>query len=271
MGPEAGAPPDTLHAAPVLDALRPYVAHVLLYRERVPPGAVIVERVVPDGALRLVVDLAASREGGLPLTLIGPSAAPALVRIAGETHGLSVTFRPGAAEALLGVPAGTLAASQVSLDEVWGARAAALLERVQEAATDRARADALQQGLLTRLGSGPSRPASPTLDGLQRAIAEAPADDVRALASAAGVGERRLQQLFHRHIGLPPRTWRRLARLHACIRGLRQRTDVHWADVALAHGFYDQAHLVREFQDLCGCTPSAFWRRAVSGSSKTRS
>jgi AraC-like DNA-binding protein len=34
-------------------------------------------------------------------------------------------------------------------------------------------------------------------------------------------------------------------------------------------GFYDQSHLINEFQALCGLTPEQFLRRRVSGSSKT--
>jgi AraC-like DNA-binding protein len=270
-GPETGAPPNTLHAAPVIEALRPYVAHILIYRERVAPGREIVERVVPDGALRLVINLGDTPDESPPLAIIGPSAAPALVRLAGELHGLSVTFRPGVADAMLGVPAGALAASQVGLDALWGRRATARLDHVREATTDVARADVLQELLLTSLGSIPPLPAPTSLDRLQQAIAAARGDTVRELASAAGVGERRLQQIFHHHIGLPPRTWRRLTRLHACIRSLRHCAHIRWADVALEHGFYDQAHLVREFQDLCGCTPTTFRRRAISRSSKTAS
>jgi AraC-like DNA-binding protein len=34
-------------------------------------------------------------------------------------------------------------------------------------------------------------------------------------------------------------------------------------------GFYDQAHLVNEFQSLCGLSPGAFRARAISDFSKT--
>ena len=42
-----------------------------------------------------------------------------------------------------------------------------------------------------------------------------------------------------------------------------------WADLAIETGFYDQAHLANEFRSLAGLTPGEFWKRAVSGSSKT--
>jgi transcriptional regulator GlxA family with amidase domain len=92
---------------------------------------------------------------------------------------------------------------------------------------------------------------------------------VRAVADAIGVGERRLQQLFRAHVGLPPRTWGRLARLHQCLRLLRAHTRPAWPELALEAGFCDQSHLVNEFRGLSGLTPEQFLQRAVSGSSKT--
>lgn len=92
---------------------------------------------------------------------------------------------------------------------------------------------------------------------------------VRDVAAEVGVGERRLQQLFHEHVGLSPRAWSRLARTHARLRSLRRVRSPAWAELALDHGFYDQAHLANEFRALCGMTPSECFRRTVSGSSKT--
>ena len=88
-------------------------------------------------------------------------------------------------------------------------------------------------------------------------------------AAALDIGERRLQQLFHEHVGLSPRAWRRLARLHACLRALRVQRAPAWAELALDGGFYDQSHLVNEFRALCGITPTEFLVQRVSVSSKT--
>lgn len=63
-----------------------------------------------------------------------------------------------------------------------------------------------------------------------------------------GSRERRLQQLFHTHIGLSPTAWRRLARLHACLRELRRRPGAAWAVLTFDADFYDQSHLVNEFR-----------------------
>ena len=52
----------------------------------------------------------------------------------------------------------------------------------------------------------------------------------------------------------------RVARLQAVLRRVRAAPAASWAHVALDHGFADQSHLVREFHDLVGTTPTAYAR-----------
>jgi AraC-like DNA-binding protein len=134
--------------------------------------------------------------------------------------------------------------------------------------TDVARIDVLQSELARRLRRDTPAVHRTATYGLRLLIEAAGQVSVRDVASAVGIGERRLQQLFNTHIGLSPSAWRRLARLHGCLRVLRRQANPEWSDVALEAGYYDQSHLINEFQALCGCTPMEFRREAISGSSK---
>jgi AraC-like DNA-binding protein len=270
-GPEATAPPGTLDAAEVPRRLQPFVSHLLLYRERIPDGCEIVERVVPDGALRFVCDFgdpAANGSGRTPpLQVIGPSASPALVRLRGHLNGLSLTLRPGAALSLLGVPAGELADAVVPLESLLRpGHYRRLVHELSGQATDGARVGAVERGLLR--GIRERRASSAAIEAWRRLAAAAGRVTVREIARDAGVSERRLQQLFRDEVGLSPRTCLRVARLHGCIRRLRGDPQP-WADVAADCGFYDQPHMIREFQALCGCTPAEFVRGGISRSSNT--
>lgn len=266
-GPEADAPPGTLRALAVPPTLGPHLSHVLLYRERIPDGCEIVERVIPDGALRLVCDLGESPGTEESLRIIGPSAAPAMVRLRGRLHGLSLTLRSGAALSLFGVPAGELADANVPLDLLWGARKhRQVVDALASADGDAARLAVLGRALLDQARPPDSNAAA--VQAWQELIARDGRVSVRDVARAAGMSERRLQQLFQGHVGLSPRTWRRMARLHACIRRLR-RTRMPWADLAVDLGYYDQAHMIRDFKDLCGCTPAEFVRESISHPSNT--
>jgi len=58
-------------------------------------------------------------------------------------------------------------------------------------------------------------------------------------------------------------------RRQRCLRALRRQIEPRWAELAIDGGYYDQAHLINEFQALCGLPPSQFLARTASGSSKT--
>lgn len=270
--PESGAPAGSLVDGRVPARLRRYLSDLLLYREVVPPDVEVLERVVPDGSVRLVFNLgdapSANGSTGFSVEAIGPTAQPALVRLRGRIEGVSIALRPGAARALLGVPADVIADTAVHLDDLWHGEASRLLERLVLAPDDAARMRLFEAALVDRLARGEAEAPLAALRAA-RVISESGGRlPVREVARTLGVGERRLQQLFQAHVGLSPRAWGRLSRLHTCLRLLRQSPRPRWGTLALDAGFYDQAHLANEFRALCGLSPTAFLA-AASGSSKT--
>lgn len=263
--PETTVPAGTMREFAVPAALRGCVAHVLAYDEALPTGAEVTERVLPDGALRLIFDL---QRGAPGPRVAGPSARPVVLSTREHVYGLSVTLLPGAAPRLFGVAAQELAERVVAWDELVREPERHIIERLLDAKDEETRVRTLLdvlRGMSRGMDTGELRFA-------RRATALFRQDggmrSVRAVAEQMGVGERRLQQIFRSHVGLAPRTWGRLVRMHECLRLLRGDADPAWSRVAARAGFYDQAHLINEFRAFCGLTPEQF-RRRISGSSKT--
>ncbi|WP_341889599.1 helix-turn-helix domain-containing protein [Variovorax sp. YR752] len=265
QGPESGVPAHALRALAVPQALRRHVAHAMHYREALDEGAEVVERVLPDGALRLLIGL-----GERPsAVVVGASIRPAVLRLSGAMHGLSLTLRPGAALDLFGLPAIELADQSVALAELWSDGTVELIDGLAGAPTEEACVRCIWRQLDRRAqrqnGAGPER-----VSALLRQIADTRGSlSVRELARASGLGERRLQQLFRSHLGLSPRAFGRMARMQSLLRALRREHDPDWAQLAADGGFYDQSHLTHEFAELIGLTPTGYRLRAISGSSKT--
>jgi len=272
-GPDVTVPHETLRALPVRRELGAAIESVLSYRESIPAGEQVLERVLPDGAVRLVFNL-----GALPSVngvadvrgaVVGAAATPVLVQLSGRVHGLSVTLRPGAARALCGVPATELAESAAPLDVLWGRAGAELLERLEAAPDERVRGAVLHDVLLGRLRAADTRVSRAARQAAALIAARAGRGRQREVAAALGIGERRLEQLFREHVGLTPRRYARLARLWGCLRALRSEPAPRWAELAVRAGYYDQAHLSNEFRSLCGISPRELLRRRTSESSKT--
>jgi AraC-like DNA-binding protein len=266
--PETSLPAGTLSDHAVRPSLRSCVSDVLAYREHIPDGHECTERVLPDGAVRLIVHLGDMSDAGPRAIVAGPSTAPVLLRMRGHLHGLSVRLRPGAASAVVGLPLNELSGQAIALDDLWPGLY--LPDCLMAASNDAQRVALLQDVIEQRVDASRDTTAERQSRHAARLISDAGgAMPLRDVATAIGLGERRLQQLFQRHIGLTPRAWSRLARLHACLRALRQPAPLPWAQLAVDAGFYDQAHLANEFRALSGLSPSEFRSRTIAQSSKT--
>lgn len=197
-------------------------------------------RVIPDGRIDLLVSVDDRGEGradvfGLKTSALFASSARPVTNVA-------VTFRPGAACALLGVRADELTDRVVAADELFGADFGARLLRAKGS---RARSERLEAALLARLPS-----AEANADSLARVAAahiERASGRVRIaqVAAALGVGERRLERAFRARVGVSPKTFARIARFLAAFRALERGGRP--VEIALARGYFDQPHLVRDF------------------------
>ncbi len=167
-------------------------------------------------------------------------------------------FRPGAAAGWLGVPAGEIVGSRLSLQELWGTRARMLSDRIK-AAPDLA--DMVRQleenvGLHTQgrdaLDRQMSRAFAVVDDGLPP---ETPL--VPFLLGRLNMSERTLRRRFEDAFGYGPKTLDRILRFHRFRRLQRRYGDASTALLAIEAGYADQAHLIRESRRLTGVTPSA--------------
>jgi AraC-like DNA-binding protein len=111
-----------------------------------------------------------------------------------------------------------------------------------------ARADASLVAVLPRL---PGSDLAPLLQALGHGTA---LPSVAGMAQATGLGLRSLQRRFLEQVGVSPKQHLCYLRFERARQWLA-RPGAHAADVALAAGYSDQAHLVREFRRFTGTTP----------------
>lgn len=95
-------------------------------------------------------------------------------------------------------------------------------------------------------------------DVLAQALAGGDADSLRNWAERLGVSSEHLSRGFGQVFGITPQRFRWEARNRAALRDLAL-TATPLAELALAHGFADQAHLTRSVRAFCGQPPGA-WR-----------
>ena len=82
---------------------------------------------------------------------------------------------------------------------------------------------------------------------------------VEGLARQLGVSRQHLALQFRQHVGISPKLFARICRFRAASAGMQRLAgQPDWAQVALQFGYFDQSHLIRDFQDFAHSSPQAW-------------
>jgi AraC-like DNA-binding protein len=184
----------------------------------------------------------------------------AVIEHDGAQSGVQLALSPIGTRALLGVPAGELAGLDVHASDLIGRLAPELQERMQGAASWAERFRLLDVGL-GRLVDPARRPPDEVCHAWHLLRASHGTARVADVARAVGWSERHLAARFRVEIGLTPKVAARVIRFD---RARRMIPGSNGAVVAAVCGYADQPHLVRDFVDFTGLTPSA-WLAAEVG------
>jgi AraC-like DNA-binding protein len=202
----------------------------------------------PEGGATSVASFAA----GLSDSYVDTVNAP------GEAQGVQVMLDPLVAARILGRPFGEVANRVVALDQLDGRAlrdVRALPSRLAAASGWDERFALLDRAFGARLAATPA--PDPRLSGAWRRLRQTGGTvPVEALAAEAGWTRRHLGAVFRRELGLPPKVLARLVRFERAYAQTRRATTEGWAAVAADAGYYDQAHLIRDFRTFTGSTPT---------------
>jgi AraC-like DNA-binding protein len=182
----------------------------------------------------------------------------------GRQSGLQLAVSPLGARALLGRPAGELAGIDVDGSEVLGAVARELHERLREADSWAGRFALLDQILLDHADL--DQQVTPDIAEAWRLLTRSGGTiGAGELARRVGWSPRYLQRRLLAETGLAPKAAARVIRFDRARRTLQGQAATGGgagagtlAGLAAGCGYYDQAHLAREFRELAGCPPSTW-------------
>jgi AraC-like DNA-binding protein len=252
-------------AALAAPALRPHIEGYGGYRlEGFAPG---VHRGLPSQRMTFIVslddpvDIATMPAPGPPgrygAFVSGLHASPATIRHDGRQVGLHVALTPFGARALLGMPAAELAGSVVELADLLGPLGVELQDRAVAAPTWEDRFAVLDDVLGRALRDAPA-PQAEVAWAWRRVVETGGAVEIGALAREVGWSRRHLGARFRAEVGVSPKTVARVVRFDRARALLSGRRRPGLAEVAAECGFFDQAHMTRDWHDLAGCTPTTW-------------
>ncbi|HEX6445564.1 MAG TPA: helix-turn-helix domain-containing protein [Streptosporangiales bacterium] len=195
------------------------------------------------------------RDGSFVSFFAGLDDRPGVIAHDGHQAGVQLDLDPLGAALLLGAPVGGLARDVVALDALLGPDATRLTDRLAEVPDWPARF-ALLDTVLTA-GLDQRRAPAPEIRHAWRRIRHSGGRvRVDELAAETGWSRRHLSERFRRELGLTPKTAARVARFDRARWLLLTGPRTTLTDLAVRCGFYDHAHMAREFRVLAGCPPA---------------
>ena len=78
------------------------------------------------------------------------------------------------------------------------------------------------------------------------------------------LSQRQIERQFHRWLDMTPKYYQRISRVKKALNRLRYSPTTALVDLALSHGFSDQAHMTREFKYIAKITPKQYAQQVTN-------
>lgn len=190
-----------------------------------------------------------------PISLIGPQTHRRVnLVLSGTPDAFAVIFEPGGLSALFSIPQEAVTDQDVDATAALGRALARIHERLGNVSAFEERVELADQCLTGRRPD--SAPASAILGAARELHLRNGCATVTNLASAAGLSVRQFERRFQQEIGISPKLYARIVRFEAALHAKAASPQIRWTEIAHTFGYFDQMHMVHDFNRLSGESPS---------------
>jgi AraC-like DNA-binding protein len=254
-------------------SLAQYVRCIWVFEAGPEDGPAAVQQIVPDGFPELILHYgdhfheidgngAAQRQSRI--IFAGQISRPLTLQPGMNAGVMGVRFWPAAAQALLRLPMVEVTDQRLDVAALLGAKVASIIDEVASARDSVARVDVMERFLSRRLL--PVNNVTPPNLAVAHCVAALHQSggriSVDALARGANLSSRQLQRRFLHEVGISPRLLGSIFRFRKVFDFIEQ-PGLHaarWTDAAMSAGYFDQAHMIRDFKRFAGQQPQAFYK-----------
>jgi AraC-like DNA-binding protein len=175
----------------------------------------------------------------------------------GASSVIGVHFKPGGAAIFFDGALRHFGNQTILLDDVWGAAARDLRQRLQAAPHASQKIRILEGELLSRLSG--TRPVDKMVTWALHALELNPsAARITDVQRASDCSPQQFIRRFAGTVGITPKRYARVLRFNTLLPRLARVGPRDWANVAAEAGYFDQSHLIHEFRQLAGITPASY-------------
>ena len=176
------------------------------------------------------------------------------MQLRGTLNTFVIAFQPDGIHRLFSIPMYEVADIDFEAHSVLGSFITRLGERLGNSRSFPERVRIVEEAFLPRAlaSTGPDG-VSTAASGIILAGGRA---DIPALAARASLSVRQFERRFMQQVGMRPKLFARIARFEAALENKARLGAKSWTDVAHEFGYYDQMHMVHDFAEFTGGTPT---------------
>lgn len=178
--------------------------------------------------------------------------------ISGELGMVGAYLFPYCLPAMFNISACDATNTQVPLADALGREGIELQTQVAEAANSEARFHVLA-GFLERRKHAARGLASGLFQGIRHLVQHNGNLKLEHLARNLGISHRQLDRRFQGAVGIAPKVFSCLVRFQASLQLPKKQVLHNLTDLALAAGYYDQSHFIRDFREYAGMSPRQYF------------
>jgi AraC-like DNA-binding protein len=250
-----------------------FIERIFYYQGFSPPHQ--LDRFLPDGNTEFIIDL-----GDTPQSIYdnetlaevqvcrrawvsGIRTHPITIPSGRDSRMLIVAFRKGKAYPFYPLPMSEITDVVVSADLIFGADVLDLREQMLAAPSIRHMFSLVEAFLLKRAkGMLSADTSTECVDNvLTSMVHKSDRLSLQQLSDQIGYSQKHFIQLFKKQVGVPPGQYLKIMRFQKTIREIEMAGSIHWSEIALRNGYYDQAHFIHEFKTYSGFTPGEYMIR----------
>ena len=226
------------------------------------------QRIVPDGRPELILNFAQPFENYFrgawhaqpDCFFVGQITGPMLLRAKGPARTLGVRFHPYGASQFFGMPVRELTNRVVRVNDISKCIFSDLQQLRDSDFSSLAR-PALDAafGVAGNGFTGDPRAIPSAVHHFERAGGQV---SVNSAAGQTGLSVRHFERRFRDVVGISPKLFCRMQRFQRVFRAI-ENSDADWVGAAVRCGYFDQAHLIRDFREFSGKTPTALLAQEI--------
>ncbi len=226
----------------------------------------IPERIIPDGSIELIFHFATPFER---TTAEGIKSTQPKFFIAGQftrfiylepkahVHIIGIRLFPWAARLFLDIPVYELTDKMPNLVEIIGNEIILLAEQLHETKNMNGIISVLETFLLKRININHlDLIVASAIKQITKSKGEVKFD---SLISQFNITQRRFEQRFINSIGITPKFFSRVVRFQNFFRQYEKFPSQNFTFLAYECGYYDQAHLIKDFNQFTGVSPRKYF------------